>query len=61
MLKAGDLARREDHRVRGVKIGKSRRDRGISHVCVFNMCKECNAACSRDLGHDRGYTEQSVA
>ena len=28
---------------------------------VFNMCKECNAACSRDLGHDRGYTEQSVA
>ena len=24
------------------------------------MCKECNAACSRDLGHDAGYTEQSV-
>ena len=22
--------------------------------------KEFNAACSRDLGHDRGYTEQSV-
>ena len=23
---------------------------------VFNMCKECDAACSRDLGHDSGYT-----
>ena len=34
MLKAGDLARREDRRVKGVKIGKTRRDRGISHVCV---------------------------
>ena len=33
MLKAGDLARREDHRVRGSKPGRSRRDRGISHVC----------------------------
>ena len=33
MLKAGDLARREDRRVKGVKIGKTRRDRGISHVC----------------------------
>ena len=33
MLKAGDLARQEDRRVRGVKIGKTRRDRGISHVC----------------------------
>ena len=33
MLKAGDLARREDCRVKGVKIGKTRRDRGISHVC----------------------------
>ena len=33
MLKAGDLARWEDHRVKGVKIGKTRRDRGISHVC----------------------------
>ena len=32
MLKAGDLGRREDHRVSGVKIGKTRRDRGISHV-----------------------------
>ena len=32
MLKAGDLACREDHRVRGVKIGKTRRDQGISHV-----------------------------
>ena len=28
---------------------------------VFSMCKECDAACSRDLGNDRGYTEQSVA
>ena len=28
MLKAGDLA----HRVRGVKRGRTRRDRGISHV-----------------------------
>ena len=39
MLKAEDLARREDRRVRGVKIGKTRRDRGISHVwqliCTF--------------------------
>ena len=34
MLKAGDLACREDRRVRGVKIGKTRRDRGISHVCI---------------------------
>ena len=34
MLKVGDLARREDHRVRGVKIGKTGRDRGISHVCL---------------------------
>ena len=33
MLKAGDLARREDRRVKGVKIGRSRRNRGISHVC----------------------------
>ena len=33
MLKVGDLARREDRRVKGVKIGKTRRDRGISHVC----------------------------
>ena len=32
MLKAGDFARREDHRVRGVKSGRTRRDRGISHV-----------------------------
>ena len=32
MLKAGDLARREDHRVRGVKSGRIRRDCGISHV-----------------------------
>ena len=28
MLKAGDLARWEDRRVKGVKIGKTRRDRG---------------------------------
>ena len=35
MLKAGDLARREDLRVKGVKIGKSLRDRGISHVCIY--------------------------
>ena len=21
----------------------------------FNMCKECDAACNRDLGHDNGY------
>ena len=32
MLKAGDLARREDRQVKGVRIGKTRRDRGISHV-----------------------------
>ena len=37
MLKVGDLARREVHRVNGVKIGKTRQDRGISHVC---MCSE---------------------
>ena len=43
MLKAGDLASQEDRRVKGVKIGKTRRDRGISHVCtaciqtVFNI------------------------
>ena len=23
---------------------------------VFNMCNECDAACSKDLGHDSGYT-----
>ena len=34
MLKAGNLASREDHRVRGVKSGRTRSDRGISHVCV---------------------------
>ena len=34
MLKAEDLARREDHRVRGVKSGRTRPDRGISHVCI---------------------------
>ena len=39
MLKAGDLARREDRRVKGVKIGKTRRDRGISHVCPIFMLK----------------------
>ena len=33
MLKAGDLARREDRQVKGVKIGKTRREQGISHVC----------------------------
>ena len=33
MLKAGDLARREDLQVKGVKIGKTQRDREISHVC----------------------------
>ena len=32
MLKAGDIARREDHRVRGVKSGRTRADRGISHA-----------------------------
>ena len=32
MLKAGDLARREDRPVRGVKVGKTGPDRGISHV-----------------------------
>ena len=36
MLKAGDSARREDHRVKGVKIGKTRQDRGISHVWKDN-------------------------
>ena len=34
MLKAGDLAHWEDRQVKGVKIGKVRRDLGISHVCV---------------------------
>ena len=33
MLKAGDLTRREDHQVRGVKSGRTRQDWGISHVC----------------------------
>ena len=37
MLKAGDFARSEDRRVRGVKIGKTRRDRGISHVCYNDV------------------------
>ena len=37
MLKAGDLARREDRPVKGVKIGKIQRDRGISHVCAAHM------------------------
>ena len=41
MLKAGDLARREDRRVRGVKIGKTRRDRGISHVCLSGSVTDC--------------------
>ena len=36
MLKAGNLASWEDHRVRGVKSGRIRADRGISHVCVDN-------------------------
>ena len=35
MLKAGDLDRREDRWVREVKIGKTRRDRGISHVWSY--------------------------
>ena len=39
MLKAGDLARREDHWVRGVKSGRTRADRGISHVCLCNLLK----------------------
>ena len=33
----------------------------FSPTAVCPLCKECDAACSRDLGHDRGYTEQSVA
>ena len=36
MLKAGDLARQEDRQVKGVKIGKTRRDRGISRVCIVD-------------------------
>ena len=32
MLKAGDLARQEDHQVKGVKSGRTPGDRGISHV-----------------------------
>ena len=32
MLKVGNLARREDRRVKGLKIGKTRRDRVISHL-----------------------------
>ena len=35
MLKAGNLASQEDHRVRGVKSGRTRADRGISHVCFI--------------------------
>ena len=35
MLKAEDLARLEDHRVRDVKSGRTRPDRGISHVCFY--------------------------
>ena len=43
MLKAGDLAGREDPRVKGVKIGKTRRDWGISHVWLCRI-----AALSKD-------------
>ena len=45
MLKVGDLARREDRRVRGVKSGKTLRDREISHVCLsLVLCQHelCN-------------------
>ena len=28
---------------------------------VLIMCEECDAACSRDLGHEGGYTEPSPA
>ena len=28
---------------------------------VFNMCEKCDAACSRDLGHEGGYAEPSPA
>ena len=37
MLKAGHLAGREDHRVRGIKSGITRADRGISHVCIDKL------------------------
>ena len=33
MLKEGDLARREDHQVRGSKAGEPDEIGGISHVC----------------------------
>ena len=35
MLKAGNLARREDHRVRGVKSGRTQADWGISHIWIY--------------------------
>ena len=47
MLKAGDLARREDRRVKGFKIGKTRRDRGISHVCLSTTLGVANDVESR--------------
>ena len=28
---------------------------------VYSSCEECDAACSRDLGHEGGYTELSPA
>ena len=28
---------------------------------VLIMCDECGSACSRDLGHEGGYTEPSPA
>ena len=28
---------------------------------VLILCEECDATCSRDLGHEGGYTEPSLA
>ena len=43
MLKAGDLARREDRWVKGVKIRTTQRDRGISNVsCMPVFSKICD-------------------
>ena len=38
MLKGGDLARREDHRVKGSKAGDPDQIGGISHVWSLSLC-----------------------
>ena len=55
MLKAEDLARREDRRVRGIKIGKSRRNRGKHMYDVDMNTKEKITIHERSLcqgGHE---------